>query len=85
MTQATLNTDISDLKARFVGLLAFEAVAGGLAVAFLVGYFAFHAAWCLPAFAVVLVGAVAAQVRFILAFRRVGPHDMSPSDIGKDA
>jgi hypothetical protein len=68
-------SDLAALKARFAILIAFECGAAVLAVASLIGYFAGRLAWCLPAFCVVLVAAVAAQVWFIAAFRRIHTGD----------
>jgi len=64
------DADLAALKARFTKLVAFEGAAAVLAIASLVGYFAAHLAWCLPAFCAVLVVAVAAQIWFIAAFRQ---------------
>ena len=61
---------LSRLRARFIALLALEGAAGAIALMLLIGYFALRAGWCLPAFALVLAAAVAAQVAFIAAFRR---------------
>jgi hypothetical protein len=85
MSEVIPTTEIKDLRARFARLLAFEAAAGALAIAALVGYFAAHAAWCLPAFAVILVGAVAAQLRFIFAFRQGGAPNHTLNQAGRDA
>jgi hypothetical protein len=67
------NPELAKLRARFMTLLAFEGMAGVLAVALVIGYFGFHVSWCLPLFAIVLIAAVAAQIWFIAAFGRSGP------------
>jgi hypothetical protein len=64
--------DLGRLKRLFLALLAFEATAGILALAFAALYFGAHVAWCLGAFAGVVASAVLAQIAFIAAFGR-GP------------
>jgi hypothetical protein len=78
-------SDLGALKRRFTALVAFEGVAAVLAVASLIGYFAGHLSACLPAFCAVLVAAVAAQIWFIAAFRKVSGLGPNPArrDVGK--
>ena len=62
-------SELARLRRRFIGLMITQAVLGAAAVMFAVVYFVLHLAWGLPAFAMTLAVAVAAQVRFIWMFK----------------
>jgi hypothetical protein len=64
--------ELQRLRRRFVNLMIVQGCLAVVAAAFAVAYFAFHLAWGLPVFFVVLGVALGAQVRFIWMFRN-GP------------
>ncbi len=67
-----LPPDLSRHRRRFVALMAVQGLLLIAALGFAVIYFALRRAWGLPAFAVALALALAAQVRFIWIFRKGG-------------
>ena len=72
MNPPILPPELRRLRRRFAGLMILQGVLGAAALAFGVAYFAFRQTWGLPAFAIALVAAAIAQVRFILMFRNGG-------------
>lgn len=70
MSGQSSSEGVQRLRSAFLRLIAFEALAGLAAVLLLTGYFGFRLSWCLPAFAVALIAAAAAQVIFIGQFRK---------------
>jgi hypothetical protein len=72
MNPPILPPEVRRLRRRFVSLMILQGVLGAAALAFAVAYFAFRLAWGLPAFAIALVAAVIAQIRFVWLFRNGG-------------
>jgi hypothetical protein len=72
MIAPMLPPELQRMRRRFVILMIVQGVLGAAAIAFAAAYFAFRLGWALPAFAIALVVAVVAQVRFIWMFRRDG-------------
>ena len=72
MNPPILPPEVQRLRRRFVSLMILQGVLGVAALAFAVAHFAFRLAWGLPAFAIALVAAVIAQIRFVWLFRNGG-------------
>ena len=72
MNPPMLPPDLQRLRRRFVSLMILQGMLGAAAIAFGVAYFALKLAWGLPAFAIALVAALIAQIRFVWTFRNGG-------------
>jgi hypothetical protein len=72
MNPPILPPELRRLRRRFVSLMILQGVLGAAALAFAVAYFAFKLAWGLPAFAIALLVALIAQIRFVWTFRNSG-------------
>lgn len=72
MNPPILPPEVQRLRRRFVSLMILQGILAVAALAFAVAYFAFRLAWGLPAFAIALLVALVAQIRFVWMFRNSG-------------